>query len=149
MEKVHVVTISDPNPYLSKENGRPMVSYKVTGSKDAIAQYKKDQTAEIGRVSEDEAGNPLFHVLASNAGKYGVSSTLQRATSPEGKNYWFADNAEEKQLEALIAGADSTTKEVFAAQKIAEMREFSRVLAANRAKNIAALQKKGTADLSK
>lgn len=150
MDKIKSVTISSPNPYNSKENKTPMVSYKVTGSKEDVASFKADQLAEIGRVSEDEQGNPLFHVRASNAGKYGVTSTLQRATSPEGEVYWFADNAEQKQLDSLIVGADSTTKEVYAEQKIAEMREFARVLASNRAKNIAALQAKTVkADLTK
>lgn len=134
------VTISNPNPYNSKENKTPMVSFVVTGDKDAVKQFKADQTAEIGRTSEDENGNPLFHVLASNAGKYGVSNTLERATSPEGKTYWFADQAEEKALASLIAGADETTKAIYAEQKIAQMREFAKVLASNRAKNIAKLQ---------
>lgn len=145
------VTISNPNPYNSKENKTPMVSFVVTGDKDAVKQFKADQTAEIGRTSEDENGNPLFHVLASNAGKYGVSNTLERATSPEGKTYWFADQAEEKALASLIAGADDTTKAIYAEQKIAQMREFARVLASNRAKNIAKLQATSTkgADLRK
>lgn len=134
------VTISNPNPYNSKENKTPMVSFVVTGDKDAVKQFKADQQAEIGRVSEDEQGNPLFHVLASNAGKYGVTNTLERATSPDGKTYWFADQSEEKALASLIAGADSTTKAIYAEQKIAQMREFARVLASNRAKNIAKLQ---------
>lgn len=155
MEKVITVSISNPNPYLSKEiNSKtgvksPMVSFTVTGDKDSIKQFKADQTAEIGRVSEDDKGNPLFHVLASNAGKYGVSNSLQRAVSPEGKTYWFADTTEEKLTEQLIAGADSTTKAVYAEQKIAEMRAFAKVLASNRARNILALQAKGVADLSK
>lgn len=148
-KKILVVSISNPNPYNSKENKTPMVSYTVTGDKEAIKQFKADQTAEIGRVSEDEKGNPLFHVLASNAGKYGVSGTLQRAVSPEGKTYWFADNSEEKITEQLIAGADETTKAVFASEKIAQMRQFAKVLADNRARNIAALQAKTAADLSK
>lgn len=147
MKKI-VVTISNPNPYSSKENGLPMVSYKVTGSKEAVAQFKADQKAEIGRVSEDEDGNPLFHVSAKNAGKYGVTCTIERATSPEGKVYWFHDNAEEKQLEALIAGADEATKAVYAAEKISKMRSFAAELSRNRAANIAKLQAKGqTADM--
>jgi hypothetical protein len=140
----NTVTISNPNPYKSKNTGTPMVSYVVTGSPESIEQYRKDQLAQ-GVVSEDDKGNPLFHVTASASAKYGATATLERATSPEGEVYWFTDNAENKMLDDLIAGSDSTTKAIFASQKIEEMKAFARVLANNRSKNIAELQAKATA----
>lgn len=151
-KKILVVSISNPNPYLSKDSGtgrKPMVSYVVTGDKEAIKQFKADQIAEFGRVSEDDKGNPLFHVQASKASQYGVENTISRATSPKGEVYWFADNTENKLVEQLIAGADETTKAVFASEKIAQMRSFASTLAKNRATNIAALQAKAVADLGK
>lgn len=140
----NTVTISNPNPYKSKNTGTPMVSYVVTGDKESVEQYRKDQEAQ-GVVSEDDKGNPLFHVTSSASAKYGATATLERATSPQGETYWFMDNAESKLLDDLIAGSDATTKAIYASQKIEEMKAYARVLANNRAKNIAELQAKATA----
>ena len=140
----NTVTISNPNPYKSKKTGTPMVSFVVTGSPESIAQYRADQLAQ-GVVSEDDKGNPLFHVTSSASAKYGTTATLERATSPEGEVYWFTDNAESKLLDELIAGSDATTKAIYASQKIEEMKAYARVLANNQRKNIAELQAKATA----
>ena len=51
--KAETITISNPNPYESKENGTPMISYVVTGS--GKEQYRKDQE-DKGIVSEDDNG---------------------------------------------------------------------------------------------
>ncbi len=133
------VTISNPNPYKSKNTEAQMVSYRVTGSPEAVAIFIADQKAQDVD-SKDDKGNPLFHVLASNASKYGVTSVIERATNANGETYWFKDNAEEKELQALMDGADDITKLAFAQQKIAEMKAFAKVLAQNKARNIATLQ---------
>lgn len=138
MEKVQI-TISNPNPYNSKENGTPMVSYKVTGS--GAKQYAKDQLAK-GIDSKDDEGNPLIHFTAKASVKYGAESVLERTTTASGEVIWFTDNSVNKQLDSLIAGADETTKAAYAQVKIEEMRAFARVLAANRSSNIAKLQAK-------
>ena len=94
------VTISNPNPYKSKKTEAQMVSYRVTGSPEAIAIFIADQKAQDVD-SKDDKGNPLFHVLASNASKYGVTSVIERATNANGETYWFKDNAEEKAFDVL------------------------------------------------
>lgn len=143
MEKV-TVKISNPNPYNSKENKTPMVSYVVTG--DGAEQYAQDQLAK-GYDSKDDNGNPLIHFTAKASVKYGVESTLERTVLADGSVIWFTDNAEDKQMELLIAGADETTKAIFAQEKLAEMRNFARTLASNRSANIAKLQAKSSKTL--
>jgi hypothetical protein len=135
------ITISNPNPYNSKNTGTAMVSYVVTGDKASVEQYRQDKLAE-GITSEDENGNPLIHFTASASVKYGATAELERATTKDGNIIWFMDNAEQKQLDLLVAGADETTKALFAQQKLEEMKAFARTLANNRAKNIAKLQAK-------
>lgn len=135
------VTISNPNPYKSKNTGTPMVSYVVTGTPDAVEAFRADQLAE-GIVSEDDKGNPLQHFTKSASAKYGEQAELERTTSATGESYWFMDNAEQKNLDELIAGSDSTTKAIYASQKIEELKAFAKVLAQNRNKNIALLQAK-------
>ena len=132
------VTISNPNPYPSKNTGTPMVSYVVTGNKVAVEQYRQDQLAE-GISSQDDNGNPLIHFTAKASLKYGATSELERAETNEGKIIWFADTEEEKQMSKLITGADDTTKVLYAQEKLAEMRKFANTLANNRSKNIAKL----------
>lgn len=135
------ITISNPNPYNSKNTGTAMVSYVVTGDKASVEQYRQDKLAE-NVTSEDENGNPLIHFTASASVKYGATAELERATTKDGNIIWFMDNAEQKQLDLLVAGADETTKALFAQQKLEEMKAFARTLANNRAKNIAKLQAK-------
>ena len=137
------VTISNPNPYKSKNTGTPMVSYVVTGDKASVEQYRQDQLAQ-GITSQDDNGNPLIHFTASASVKYGATAELERATTKEGNTIWFADTAEQKQMDLLVAGADETTKNAYAQIKLEEMRAFARTLASNRAKNIAKLQAKQT-----
>lgn len=143
MEK-KVITISNPNPYKSKESGTPMVSYVVTG-KDA-EQYRQDQLAK-GIDSKDDNGNPLIHFTAKASVKYGAEATLERTTLTDGSVIWFTDNATDKQLDSLIAGADDTTKAMYAQAKLADLRAFAQVLASNRSANIAKLQAKTPAKL--
>lgn len=138
MEK-QVITISNPNPYKAKETGTPMVSYKVTGS--GAEQFRQDQLAR-GIDSVDDEGNPLIHFTAKASVKYGSESTLERTTTASGEVIWFKDNAVEKQLELLVAGADEATKAVYAQDKLAELRNFASTLASNRSANIAKLQAK-------
>lgn len=138
MEK-NKITISHPNPYNSKENGTPMVSYKVTG--DGAEQYRQDQLAK-GVDSKDDEGNPLIHFTAKASVKYGVEATLERTSTSTGEVIWFTDNSTDKQSDALIAGADDTTKAMYAQAKLAELRSFAGVLASNRSANILKLQAK-------
>lgn len=138
MEK-KTITISNPNPYNSKENGTPMVSYKVTG--EGAEQYRQDQLAK-GIDSKDDEGNPLIHFTAKASVKYGAEATLERTTTASGEIIWFMDNSVNKQLESLVAGADDVTKAVHAQAKLEELRNFARVLASNRSANIAKLQAK-------
>lgn len=133
------ITISNPNPYKSKENGTPMVSYKVTG--EGAEQYRQDQLAK-GVDSSDDEGNPLIHFTAKAAVKYGSSATLERTKTASGEVIWFMDNAVEKQLESLISGADEATKAAYAQDKLAQLRSFAGTLASNRSANIAKLQAK-------
>lgn len=135
------VTISNPNPYKSKNTGTSMVSYVVTGDKASVEQYRQDQLAQ-GITSQDDNGNPLIHFTASASVKYGATAELERATTKEGNTIWFADTAEQKQMDALVAGADETTKNAYAQIKLEEMKAFAKLLANNRAKNIAKLQAK-------
>lgn len=135
------VTISNPNPYQSKKTGAKMVSFRVTGSAEAVAQYIADQKAQDVE-SFDDKGNPLFHVLASNAFKYGTTSVIERATNANGETYWFKDNAAEKELQDLLEGADEITKMAFAQEKLAEMKAYAKVLAQNKARNIQTLIEK-------
>lgn len=137
--KKQVITISNPNPYKSKENGTPMVSYKVTG--EGAEQYRQDQLAK-GIDSQDDEGNPLIHFTAKASVKYGSEATLERTTTASGEVIWFMDNAVEKQLESLVAGADEATKAVYAQDKLAQLRAFAGTLASNRSANIAKLQAK-------
>ncbi len=132
------IKISNPNPYPSKDTGTPMVSYVVTGSKEAVEQFREDQLAK-NISSQDDAKNPLIHFTAKAALKYGAVSELERAISREGETIWFADTEEEKQMSKLIAGADDTTKVLYAQEKLAEIRKFANTLANNRSKNIAKL----------
>lgn len=137
------VTISNPNPYTSKNTEKPMVAYVVTGTPEAVEayrQYQKSQNVE----SSDENGNPLAHFNAPTAVKYGESAELIQGTSKSGEEIWYMDNNEQKELEKLVAGADETTKAIYAAQKLEELKAFARTLASNRAKNIAKLQAQGT-----
>jgi hypothetical protein len=143
MEK-QTITISHPNPYNSKENGTPMVSYKVTGA--GAEQYRQDQLAK-GIDSKDDEGNPLIHFTAKASVKYGAESTLERTVLATGEVIWFTDNSTDKQLNSLIAGADETTKAMYAQAKLEELRNFARVLASNRSANIAKLQAKGAKKL--
>jgi hypothetical protein len=135
------VTISQPNPYKSKVTETPMVSYVVTGTPEAVEAYRADLLAQ-GITSEDDKGNPLAHYTKSASAKYGETAELERTTSSTGETYWFMDNAEQKNLDELIAGSDSTTKAIYASQKIEELKAFAKVLAQNRNKNIAMLQAK-------
>jgi hypothetical protein len=143
MEKT-TIKISNPNPYDSKETGTPMVSYVVTGA--GAEQYAQDQLAK-GYDSKDDNGNPLIHFTAKASVKYGAESTLERSVLADGSVIWFTDNADEKQLNKLIAGADATTQAIFAQEKLAELRAFAKVLASNRSANIAKLQAKNTSKL--
>jgi hypothetical protein len=138
------VTINNPNPYNSKNTGTAMVSYVVTGDKASVEQYRQDQLAN-GISSQDDNGNPLIHFTAKASLKYGAVSELERATAKDGNIIWFTDNAEDKQMDLLVAGADEATKAAYAQIKLAEMRDFARTLANNRAKNIAKLQGKTVA----
>jgi len=138
MEKV-TVKISNPNPYLSKENKTPMVSYVVTGA--GAEQYAQDQLAK-GYDSKDDNGNPLIHFTSKASVKYGAESTLERTVLEDGSVIWFTDTAEDKQMQSLIAGADAETKAMYAQAKLEELRNFAKVLASNRSANIAKLQAK-------
>lgn len=138
MEK-QTITISNPNPYPSKENKTPMVSYVVTGA--GAKQFAQDQLAK-GYDSKDDNGNPLIHFTAKASVKYGAESVLERTVLEDGSVIWFTDTATEKQLNNLIAGADETTKAMFAQAKLEELRAFAKVLASNRSANIAKLQAK-------
>jgi hypothetical protein len=140
MEK-QTITISNPNPYKSKETGTPMVSYKVTGS--GAEQYRQDQLAK-GIDSKDDNGNPLIHFTAKASVKYGVEAVLERTTLATGEVIWFTDNGAEKVMNDLIAGADETTKAMYAQAKLAEMRAFAQTLASNRSANIASLLAKSS-----
>jgi hypothetical protein len=142
--KKTTITISNPNPYKSKNTGTAMVSYVVTG--EGAEQYRQDQLAK-GVDSADDNGNPLIHFTASASLKYGTNAELERTTLASGEVIWFMDNAEQKQLDLLIAGADETTKAVYAQQKLEEMKAFARALANNRSNNIAKLQAKTNAGI--
>jgi hypothetical protein len=135
------VTISNPNPYKSKNTGTSMVSYVVTGDKASVEQYRQDQLAN-GITSQDDNGNPLIHFTSKASLKYGVISELERAETKTGDVIWFTDTEETKQMDALVAGADDVTKNAYAQIKLEEMKAFAKALAANRAKNIAKLQAK-------
>lgn len=137
MEK-QTVTISNPNPYNSKENGTPMVSYVVTGA--GKEQYRKDLLAQ-GIESQDDNGNPLIHFTAKASMKYGETAVLERAVLESGEVIWFdPTTAEEKQVKALIAGMDETTKALYAQSEIEKVRTFAKILVANRQANIAKLK---------
>lgn len=135
------VTISNPNPYKSKNTGTSMVSYVVTGDKASVEQYRQDQLAN-GITSQDDSGNPLIHFTSKASLKYGVISELERAETKTGDVIWFTDTEETKQMDALVAGADDVTKNAYAQIKLEEMKAFAKALASNRAKNIAKLQAK-------
>jgi len=135
------VTISNPNPYKSKNTGTSMVSYVVTGDKASVEQYRQDQLAQ-GITSQDDNGNPLIHFTSSASLKYGTGTELERAETKTGDIIWFMDNEEQKQMDSLVAGADETTKNAYAQIKLEEMKAFAKALATNRAKNIAKLQAK-------
>lgn len=135
------VTISNPNPYKSKNTGTSMVSYVVTGDKASVEQYRQDQLAN-GITSQDDNGNPLIHFTSKASLKYGVISELERAETKTGDVIWFTDTEETKQMDALVAGADDVTKNAYAQIKLEEMKAFAKALASNRAKNIAKLQAK-------
>jgi hypothetical protein len=145
MEK-NVITISNPNPYKSKVNGTPMVSYKVSGT--GAKQYAQDQLAK-GVDSKDDEGNPLIHFTAKAAVKYGAESVLTRTTTASGETIWFTDNSEEKQMQDLIAGADDATKAAYAQGELEKLRNFARTLASNRSSNIAKLLAKSPKTIDK
>lgn len=136
--KAETITISNPNPYDSKENGTPMISYVVTGS--GKEQYRKDQE-DKGIVSEDDNGNPLIHFTAKAGAKYGSTAVLERAVLESGEVIWFdPTQQEEKVLKGLIAGMDETTKAMFAQSQLEKARAFAKELVANRQANIAKLK---------
>jgi hypothetical protein len=132
------IKISNPNPYKSKNTGTAMVSYVVTGEKVAVEQFRQDQLA-INVSSQDDDGNPLIHFTSSASLKYGIGAELERTTTKDGKTIWFMDNEEQKQMDALVAGADETTKNAYAQIKLEEMKAHARALASNKARNIAKL----------
>lgn len=136
MEKV-TIKISNPNPYKSEENQTPMVSYVVTG--EGAEQYQQDQLAK-GYDSKDDNGNPLIHFTKKASVKYGAEAILERTVLDDGTPIWFTDNADEKQMAELIAGADEETRRAYSQMKLAELMAFSKVLANNRSANIAKLK---------
>lgn len=141
MEK-QTITISNPNPYPSKENGTPMVSYVVTGA--GAKQFAQDQLAK-GFDSQDDNGNPLIHFTAKASVKYGDTAVLERAVLENGEVIWFdPTTAEEKQVKALIAGMDETTKALYAQSELERVRAFAKTLVANRQSNIAKLKAQST-----
>lgn len=136
--KEQKITISNPNPYNSKETGTPMISYVVTG--EGKEQYRKDQESK-GVVSEDDNGNPLIHFTAKAGAKYGETAVLERAVLENGEVIWFdPTQQEEKVLKGLIAGMDETTKAMFAQAQLEKARAFAKTLVANRQANIAKLK---------
>lgn len=138
----NTITISNPNPYNAKETGTPMVSYVVTGA--GKEQYRKDQLAK-GIDSQDDNGNPLFHLTAKASVKYGESAVLERAVLESGEVIWFdPTQQEEKQIKALIAGMDETTKALYAQAELEKVRAMAKVLVANRTANIARLKAQST-----
>lgn len=141
MEKA-TITISNPNPYNSKESGTPMVSYVVTGA--GKEQYRADLLAQ-GISSEDDNGNPLIHFTAKASVKYGVEAVLERAVLESGEVIWFdPTTAEDKQVKSLIAGMDETTKALYAQAELDKVRAFAKTLVANRQANIAKLKAQST-----
>jgi hypothetical protein len=136
MEK-KTITISNPNPYKSKETETAMVSYVVTG--EGKEQYRQDQLAK-GIDSTDDNGNPLIHFTAKASAKYGQTAVLERAVLENGDVIWYdPTTAEEKQVKELIAGMDETTKALYAQEELAKVRAFAKTLIANRQANIAKL----------
>ena len=142
--KKQTITISNPNPYDSKEINpktgvkTPMISYVVTG--EGAKQYGEDQLAN-GIDSHDDNGNPLCHFTAKAGMKYGETAVLERAVLETGEVIWFdPTTSEEKQVKALIAGMDETTKALYAQSEIDKVRAFAKVLVANRSSNIAKLK---------
>lgn len=147
--KTMKITISNPNPYNSEKTDSEtglvktikMVSYIVSGDKDAVKQYREDQLLEAPNSITTEKDEPLKHFTAKVCAKYGVKAELERAII-NGKPVWFMDNEDEKQLAELIQGSDTVTQKVFAEQTIANLREFAKTLAENKKANITALKAK-------
>lgn len=144
MEKV-TIKISNPNPYLGQPNEfgvrTPMVCYVVTGA--GAEQYHQDQLAK-GYDRKDDNGNPLIDFTSKASVKYGAEAVLERTVLEDGTPIWYTDNADDKQLQSLIAGADAETKSAYTQMKLAELVAFSKVLASNRSANIAKLKAQGS-----
>ena len=144
------ITISNPNPYKSKKTGKEMISYVVTGSVEAVAQYRKDQVDTLGTCSEDDAGNPLYHIAKGTAMKHGAKATLTRQENQDGTKYWFNAEATEALSAEAVAGMSAVAQRLLAEEEVANAKAFNKVLSANRSANLAkfiASQSKETAKL--
>lgn len=130
------VNISNPRNYTKTSDKKEHVKFSVTGSKEAVEAFRKDQEAKAGHeCSKDEHGNPLADFLLGTAVKYGVSNTLEMITLADGTIGWQAINSEEIKLDEKTLADESTPAHIKQAienaQAVAYM-EFRKVCAQNR-----------------
>ena len=141
MEQNLTVHISNPNPWFDKVNSRKMVAYKVTGTPDAVEQYKqwKASVSSTGSVGVDDSGNPLFHVGMDKAYKLGLSCDIHQFVSKEDptKFYYSRETQAEKNEEEIIKGLSEVAQMLYAKEEIAQARAFSNQLTAIQSKRIA------------
>jgi len=124
------LTIGQPENYVSKSvdaegKRKQRVAYNVTGSKSAIDQYNADMVARTGKPSINEAtGNPLFTIGLGQFSKAGLSGTIVRSSKPDadGNYQWFVDSQEQRDLDAIVSGADDITKAEHARAKYEELK---------------------------
>lgn len=130
------VNISNPRNYTKTSDKSEHVKFSVTGSKEAVEAFRKDQEAKAGHeCSKDEYGNPLADFTLGTAVKYGVSNTLEMITLADGTIGWQAINNEEIKLDEKTLADKNTPayikQAIENAQALAYM-EFRKVCAQNR-----------------
>lgn len=143
------VTISKPSHYKAKTQlATLMVAFTVSGTPEALDAFRKDNiNPATGKCSEDENGNPLFHINMKKAKAYGVKATLTQGTSPEGENYWFSEEVVANNL--YKQSLDESEVAGYVASREQADRAFIAECSKNRSASIAKLQTKAKAETDK
>lgn len=154
------LTISNMNPYPSKtkfdEKGRRVqrLSFEVSGSDEAVAQYVADQKASNPEkeFKLSDNGKPMFHMNEDTHINFGADSIV-RIPNDEGGFDWIVDVLESKTIDEKMAKIGGAVASLHASnrynQVIGRIQELEQ-LKKNKASAYARLQTKSEgADLNK
>jgi hypothetical protein len=92
------IKLTKVGEYRKSGTGNKVATFSVSGSKDAVAEYVADKTAELGTCPTNDDGSPRVSLLA---GQYsGKNYNMQKSTN--GK-WSVIDNSNAAQLKDMIA----------------------------------------------